>query len=403
MIPTCLTFIPGVEVTLPVPEFTALTYQAERAITADGRVYWTVVDSTFDLHVEACAFLASLRARDASSNTEKTYAPRIALYLTHCARNGIDWARPTLAQMSELLRVLVDEPMPNRGTRPQPEPRYRTRKTANAIVGTICGYLQFCAKHGWVPPEVAALLTEPKYLYYAPPGFDPGEDNQNRMVHRRAVKYLVAVEGYKWLTDEQIDALITKTRHARDRFLISLMAVTGARIGEILGLRREDLHLLTDSTALGCSEAGPHVHVRRRLNTNGALAKARKPRVIPVDAGIPPLYADYQYERDAVPGAAMSDMVFVNLFREPLGSPMKYHTVKELFDRLAARAGITARPHMIRHSAITRWIRNGTRRDVARSLAGHVAEQSIEPYVHSTSQERREAVERVAEQRRSLA
>jgi integrase/recombinase XerD len=36
------------------------------------------------------------------------------------------------------------------------------------------------------------------------------------------------------------------------------------RIGEALGLRREDMHLLPDSRVLGCRHEGPHVHVRRR-------------------------------------------------------------------------------------------------------------------------------------------
>ncbi|MGP3912977.1 hypothetical protein [Nonomuraea sp. 10N515B] len=34
---------------------------------------------------------------------------------------------------------------------------------------------------------------------------------------------------------------------------------------------------------LGCRHEGPHVHVHRRLNANGAFAKARQPRAIPVE------------------------------------------------------------------------------------------------------------------------
>ena len=47
------------------------------------------------------------------------------------------------------------------------------------------------------------------------------------------------------------------------------------RIGETLGLRREDLHLLHSSRSLGCAVPGPHLHVRRRMNQNGALAQSR--------------------------------------------------------------------------------------------------------------------------------
>lgn len=246
------------------------------------------------------------------------------------------------------------------------------------------------------------MLWEPKFLHHLPPGYDAGEDGQFRVIRSRTIKFRVAVEGYEWLLPEQIETLIGLTRNARDRFLVALLAATGARIGEVLGLRREDMHFLSDSRVLGCYERGPHVHIRRRANnSNGALAKSRRPRSVPVEADVVGFYADYQHVRDTVAEAGGCDMAFVNLFRPPLGEPMKYHGAKDLFDRLAARAGFAARPHMLRHSAATRWIRAGVDRDVVQDLLGHVSDQSMEPYIHSTSDERREAVERGAEHRKA--
>jgi hypothetical protein len=48
-----------------------LGYIAERAVTPAGDVSWVVVeDLSFELHVEATTFLAALRARDLSPNTD---------------------------------------------------------------------------------------------------------------------------------------------------------------------------------------------------------------------------------------------------------------------------------------------------------------------------------------------
>jgi hypothetical protein len=124
---------------------------------------------------------------------------------------------------------------------------------------------------------VVNTLTQPKFLRYLPAGFDPGEDGQHRTIKSRTIKYRVAIPGYEWLTDEEIDVPLGLARHDRDKFLIQLLSQTGMRIGEALGLRREDMHLLPDSRVLGCRHEGPHVHVRRRLNANGAFAKARQP------------------------------------------------------------------------------------------------------------------------------
>ncbi|MFJ5637736.1 tyrosine-type recombinase/integrase [Streptomyces goshikiensis] len=355
-----------------------------------------VISSEYALHVEACAYLASLRRVDRSINTERTYAPRVALYLSYCADHGLDWKEPGLPGLARFLHWLVDEPLPSRARKKRVEERFREKKTANQIMTTVCQFLRFCSVQGWVSAETVAQLSEQKYLSYLPPSYDPGEEGQFRTVRTKAIKFEVAVEGYEWLNPEQFATVIGLTRHARDRFLVALLAGTGVRIGEALGLRREDMHFLSNSAGLGCLVAGPHVHVRRRRNSNGALAKARMRRWIPVKDELVTLYADYVFERDRVEEAADVDMVFVNLFKAPLGRAMTYHNAKDLFDRLAAKAGFPARPHMLRHTAATTWIRNDTPRDVVKDLMGHVSESSMEPYVHATDEEKRKAVERVA-------
>ncbi|MEU1229716.1 tyrosine-type recombinase/integrase [Streptomyces sp. NPDC005828] len=372
-------------------------YTAERAISPrDESVSWVVISSEYELHVEACAYLVSLRRADRSINTERTYAPRVALYLSYCTDHGLDWKEPGLPGLARFLHWLIDEPLPSRARKKRVEERFREKKTANQIMTTVCQFLRFCSQQGWVSAETVAQLSEQKYLSYLPQGYDPGEEGQFRTVRTKAIKFEVAVEGYEWLNPEQFTTLIGLTRHARDRFLVALLAGTGVRIGEALGLRREDMHFLSNSAGLGCQVAGPHLHVRRRRNSNGALAKARMPRWIPVTTELVTLYADYVFERDQVEKAADVDMVFVNLFKSPLGRAMTYHNAKDLFDRLAAKAGFPARPHMLRHTAATTWIRNKTPRDVVKNLMGHVSESSMEPYVHATDEDKREAVERVA-------
>lgn len=68
--------------------------------------------------------------------------------------------------------------------------------------------------------------------------------------------------------------MIALAGRARDRFLIALLACTGLRIGEALGLRRGDMHLLASSRVLGCGADGTHLHVRRRTdNPNGCAGR----------------------------------------------------------------------------------------------------------------------------------
>jgi integrase len=50
---------------------------------------------------------------------------------------------------------------------------------------------------------------------------------------------------------------------------------------------------------------------------------------------------------------------------------------------------------MFRHSAITRWRREGRPDHVIMDMAGHVSRQSMDQYIHASDQEKRDAVHRV--------
>ena len=99
-------------------------------------------------------------------------------------------------------------------------------------------------------------------------------------------------------------------------------------------------------------------------------------------------YADYQFERAAVPGGDESDMVFVNLYHEPLRAPMAYRAAKGFFDRPSTECGFSVRPQMRRHTAATNWVRAGADLDVVQRLLGHVSVASTAVYLHARDEER---------------
>lgn len=198
------------------------------------------------------------------------------------------------------------------------------------------------------------------------------------------------------LTDEQAGVLDAASS-ARDRFLLAVLLEAGLRIGEALGLRREDLHLLPSSAALGCQVQGGHLHVRPRLdNVNGARAKSGRPRTIPVSVGLAQLYRCYVAERELDPAAAGVDYVFLNRYGATRARPMSYSNAVQMVAAAGRRAGFRARPHMLRHTAATRWRRGGAGLDVIQVLLGHASVASTAIYLHATDDELRAAVERVS-------
>lgn len=366
-----------------------LSFRAERAVSpVDGSELWVVLDPELLVHVEASAFCRALSGADRSPHTIRAYAGRTALFLSWCQARGVDWKTidlPSLARFKHWLEVT-----------PIDTGRVRRGGTVDAILITMCEFIRFCGRTGVIDRVVAEQLSEPRFLRFLPPGFDAGERGQFRTVRVRQVKARAETPFPEALTPEQSTVLLSLCRRPRERFLVRLLHDGGLRIGEALGLRREDMHLLPDSRIVGCAVVGPHVHVRHRANPNGALAKSRFARTVPASEATLLAYADYQFERSELLGDDGADMVFVNLYHEPLGAPMTYRAAKGFFERLARQCGFPARPHMLRHTAATNWVRAGADLDVVQRLLGHASPTSTFVYLHARDADKRRAVEAVA-------
>ena len=186
-------------------------------------------------------------------------------------------------------------------------------------------------------------------------------------------------------SDEQIVALLRACRSARDRLIVLLMARAGLRRGELCGLRRSDVHLLDDSRALGCQITRAHLHVvRREDNPNGAWAKSRRQRAVPLDFLVVQAFDTYVFERRRLPAAVDSDFVVVNLFREPIGAPMRPDAIGELLAAASRRAGLHAGGHAAPVAARVRQQRRrrGCGIDVVADLLGHASVCSSQVYLH---------------------
>lgn len=199
------------------------------------------------------------------------------------------------------------------------------------------------------------------------------------------------------VSDEEVLALLRACRNARDRFIVLALWRIGNRRGELTGIRLEDVHFVPDATRLGCRVRGEHLHVRRRVNPNGATAKSRRSRAVPADWFVVQAHDQYMLERGACPQARHCDFLLVNLFREPLGAPMRPKALNELLAGLSRRAGLprVIHPHQLRHSMATNVAAAGGTLDEIRELLGHAAITSSQVYLHPSPDRLRDAVDRV--------
>jgi site-specific recombinase XerD len=350
-----------------------------------GVRYWTVLDEDLAVVPVADSFLRQVRfGRDGAESTTKAYAGGIALFLRWCARSGRGWEAGA-GQLGLFMTWLAHAGRAVSGVDAPAGAAVRSARRINAVLAAVRGMIVHAVAEGGAPGHLVQVLYEvadDRDLPAAARGEEAGTGWRMRARHRLHEP----VSRVDRAGDSDVVAMLGACGSARDRLIVLLMVRAGLRRGEVLGLRRSDVHLLADSRKLGCGIARPHLHVvRREDNPNGAIAKSRRQRAVPLDFLTVQAFDTYEFERMAVPAAASGDFVFVNLFRGTVGAPMRLDAVNDLVGAAARRAGIDPppRPHQLRHAFASNVLDAGGTLEEAQDLLGHGSIASTQVYANS--------------------
>jgi len=340
-------------------------------------VSWTVLDNDGSPLAPVESYLSHLAALERSPNTQRAYALSLKLWFEFLERVGKAWpevAVDDVARFVSWLRAPADNVVVlAAGT------GLRSPATVNRHLAAVFGFYEHHARSG---VKVAAGLVAWRrvgrgsykpFLHHASKG---------RPIPTRPIKLVVPRREPRTLSAEEVVLILAAAERARDRFLLALLAETGMRIGQALGLRHADF-----------VSHRKEVHiVPRPNNANGARAKLRSPLKLPVTAGLVRCYSDYMHSEY---GEVDSDYVFVNLWSGRLGAPMTYATVHELVGRIRVRTGVEFTVHMLRHTHATELLRSGMAIEVVARLLGHRSSTTTsQTYIHLDVADIRQALQR---------
>ena len=214
-----------------------------------------------------------------------------------------------------------------------------------------------------------------------------------RVLNRRSFNGYLKEQGSQGKTIEQdkIILLLQACANCRDQLLLLLLAETGFRIGELLGVRHDqdieyEKHLL-------------YVNFRED-NENDARAKNAELRRAKVSDATFAILMFYMEEYKEL--IKSQEYLLVNLSPEYAGKPMNAGTVSAMLKRLEKKTGIKATPHMLRHYFANTRRRSGWKLDIIRQALGHRNIETTIKYLNITEEELIEASEAFYQNNKSL-
>lgn len=330
-----------------------------------GQVSWLVLGDDYLPIQPVSDFLAFLENLERSPNTIRAYAYALKLFWAYLRDTDLDWRTVRLSHLAGFIPWLR-QPDPAVLQLQEQEAR-RSESTINTTLSAVTAFYEFHERIGTI--EGSAIFREQvqRQRRYKPflHHISKGQASRGRIV-----KLKVPRKHPQTLAESQVNQLVAACPRLRDRFLIRLLADTGMRIGQALGLRHADIHSWDNEICI----------VPRQQQANGTRAKTLEPYIVHVSADLMALYADYLIEEFA---DTDSDYVFVNLWDGARGQALRYEAVADLFRRLSAKTGIHVYPHLLRHTHATDLIRHGWDAARVQKRLGHASVQTtINLYTH---------------------
>lgn len=239
----------------------------------------------------------------------------------------------------------------------------RSNITINRILSSVHGFYKFYEiKHGLNNPMVTELSKRPTFmfkemLYHI---------KKDTRIHRSVFKLKEKQEAFKLITDKEAKIIEKVLTSYRNKLIFKVLYLTGARIGEVLGLQITDIPYPDTSIAVG---------VLKNIKSKGKYRDLFMPMSL-----IEELDSYIINERSKI--ETESTYIFVSLKPPFVGKPLSYNAIYQAFCQVKEQTGLNFNIHDCRHSFVTFLVESGMDMSVVQLIVGHAYVATTEKYTH---------------------
>lgn len=298
-----------------------------------------------------------------SFNTLIANGRDLKLYWDFLNYKGYDYTQITPVNIGEFIEFLRSPNGANEKIVTLYDTSKRTGKTVNRILSTVyCFYKYCCLVLEIENPIMMEEINRPQnmfkgLLHHA---------RLNNTTKKSIFKIKESDSGIILIPAEHIELLLDNLSRERDRVILKILYLTGARIGEVLDLKIENIPYPDSSETFG---------VLKSIKSKGKVRDLFIPTALieEIDSFI--INERAKIETD-------HSFLFVSMQKQYFGKPLTYRGIYEVFSRAKEKLGINFNFHTVRHTFITHLAEMGMDVSIISKIAGHKHVSTTEQYTH---------------------
>ena len=168
----------------------------------------------------------------------------------------------------------------------------------------------------------------------------------------------------KYIKDEDLELMFSKTKNIRDKLILELLFVTGIRVSELVNIKINDINLYN-----------------REIKIFG---KGSKERIVIFSTNCLNNLNNYLKERDKI-NKKNSNYLILN----KNGGKISTTSIRNILNKIKLISGTKTKitPHMLRHTFATDMLNNGADLVSVKKLLGHESLDTTSIYTHVTNEQ----------------